>query len=70
MTKEMHRKSKPGNFIDITMKVKKSAKIPPPAESNEPMSMITFECCGETIKNNGSISEMYCPICGKENTKN
>jgi len=66
MAKEINRKSRPGNFIDITMKVKKTHKTPIPKESNKPMPMITFDCCGETIKHDGSISEIHCIICGKE----
>lgn len=66
MAKEINRKSRPGNFIDITMKVKKSPKHTKPEETNEPMPMMTFECCGETIKHENNISEIYCIICGNK----
>jgi DNA-directed RNA polymerase subunit RPC12/RpoP len=35
-----------------------------PSESNKPMPLMAFSCCGETIKYEGTESQLYCVICG------
>lgn len=66
MAKDFNREAGSGNFINMTMAVKHSSNPTKPEEPNDKMPLITFECCGESIKHDGNNSALNCIICGKE----
>jgi len=71
MAKKINRSSKKGDFISMRMDFKPSSRAVPPEELSENWPKMLFECCGETIKHDGSVLPVYCIICGnrKGNSK-
>ncbi len=37
-----------------------------PTESDSPMPTVTFSCCNETIKHDGTTNPLHCVICGRK----
>ena len=69
MTRRFNRGMPRGGFITAKMTHKPSPRrpLPPvPAETEEPMPVATFGCCGETVKHDGSAEVLHCVICGSE----
>lgn len=63
--REVNRMSRPGDFLQVSAKVDRGPRPSPPAETDTSMMSVTFECCGERVKHDGSQARLYCIICGK-----
>ena len=57
--------SKPGDFLQINANVDHGARPSPPEEADTPMQSVTFDCCGERVKHDGSAVALHCIICGR-----
>lgn len=62
--RNINRSSSRGGLVRISASVKHDAPVPGPAESNEPMPIVEFLCCGESIKHDNSAVKLHCVICG------
>lgn len=62
--RSINRMNRPGSLVQMSANVKHDQPAPEPVESNEPMPLAQFTCCGERIKHDGSMSQLYCIICG------
>ena len=63
--REVNRMSRPGDFLQVSAKVDRGPRPSRPAETDSSMKSVTFECCGERVKHDGSLARLYCIICGK-----
>ncbi len=63
--RQVNRMSRPGDFLRLKAKVEHDHPPSPPAETDSSMKSVRFECCGETVKHDGSRARLYCIICGK-----
>lgn len=52
------------SLIKVTAKVTNRAAPRTPTESEAPMPTLTFSCCNETIKHDGTTNPLHCVICG------
>jgi hypothetical protein len=69
MARGFNRSVPRGGFITAKMTHKPSPRRPVPSvpiEPEEPMPVITFGCCNETVKHDGSTAALHCVICGAE----
>jgi hypothetical protein len=64
-TRELNRMNHPGGLISVSGHYEKTNPPPKPVESDEPMPLIIFACCGEQVKHDGSLSQLFCIACGK-----
>ena len=62
---ERQLKGMSNSFLKVDIKSNPPESVSPPIESDEPLDMVHFPCCGETIKVTPH-SEYFCVICGKE----
>lgn len=65
-TRDLERLNRPGSLISFSGHFEKSVPPPKPVESDEPMPLITPPCCGEPVKHDGSVAEIFCVVCGKK----
>jgi len=66
MAREINRNYRKGGFVSMKMDFKPGSKAVPPEELSKGWPEILFECCGEKIKHDKSMSPVYCIICGKK----
>jgi hypothetical protein len=69
MARRLNRGASGGGFITAKMTHKSSPRQPVPPvliESDQPMSVVFFECCKESVKHDGSSDSLHCIICGAE----
>ena len=63
--REVNRMSRAGDFLQLNAKVEHGHPLSRPAETDSSMKSVSFECCGERVKHDGSRTRLYCIICGK-----
>ena len=64
--RSVNRSNRPGSLIRFSAKVNHDVPAPAPVESNDPMPIMEFKCCGESVKHDGSASTLHCVICGTQ----
>lgn len=64
-TRNISRMNRPGSLVRVSASVKHASPVLEPVESDQPMAIATFPCCGERIKHDGSTMKLHCIICGK-----
>jgi hypothetical protein len=58
--------SSSGGLIKVTGRIEKPRAPPRPEENDDDMpKVMTFACCGETIRHDAAKRPLYCVICGK-----
>ncbi len=65
--RDMKRLNRPGSLISFDVDVKRGSVPRQPLESEAIMAIVTFGCCGERLKHDGSQSQLHCIICSQLN---
>ena len=62
--RRINRSNRPGGLVRFSAKVTHGPRPSQPTESDAPMPILTFRCCGERVKHDGSAATLHCVICG------
>jgi len=63
--RSINRMNRAGSLVQMKASVKRNPRSRRPVEPSDSMAVVTFRCCGERIKHDGSTRQLYCVICGK-----
>lgn len=62
--RDFKRLNRPGSLLRFSVEAHHGPTPVPPCESDTPMPIMTFACCGERVKFDGPRQSYYCLICG------
>jgi transcription elongation factor Elf1 len=62
--RNIERMNSPGSFLRFSAKVKPGPVPRVPVEPETEMPVVTFACCAERVKHDGTSRKLNCPICG------
>lgn len=63
-TRELTGLNRPGSAVRFEGTRRAIRQLAAPVEPEDPMPLITFACCGQSIKHDGRSKKLRCIICG------
>lgn len=62
--RDINRNSRSGGLLSMKASVSHGPQPIRPNEPNDEMPILTFACCNERMKHDGTVAKLHCIICG------